>query len=261
MQIFAVMADYPANRAGLKPGDIITAVDGEKLQPFSYGDQIRGEAGTPVTLSVYRPSTTEQLELTITRAEINPANTSWVCLGETIRGFGAAWENHPEVRRWLGCPFTNFRRDEHATRAAVQTFERGWMLWLETDSVANVDPIYVFFADDASYLRFGDEPLTDSHQYAPTPDGFFKVGDRFAKVYWELIGSEGRTRLGRATAEAKDSNGAFQEFINGRMFWAGEADTIYVIYQGYYDFDADGEVTWQQGWASYEDTFEAPEGE
>jgi hypothetical protein len=45
------------------------------------------------------------------------------------------------------------------------------------------------------------------------------------------------------------------------MFWAGEADTIYVIYQGYYDFDNDGEVTWQQGWKSYEDTFEAPADE
>jgi hypothetical protein len=261
-QITAVMAGYPADRAGLKPGDIITAVNDRPVNPFDYvNNEIRGEAGTSVSLRVFRPGSNEELQFTVTRGQINPANTSWACLGSIVRGFGTAWKNHPEVRPLLGCPFTNFRQDEHATAAAVQTFERGWMLWLETDTVANVDPIYIFFEDDGSYLRFGDEPLTDSHQYAPTPDGFFKVGDRFAKVYWELIGSEGRTRLGRATAEARDSKGAFQEFVNGRMFWAGEADTIYVIYQGYYDFDNDGEVTWQQGWKSYEDTFEAGQTE
>jgi PDZ domain-containing protein len=261
-QIFAIMADQPADRAGLKPGDIITAVDGEKVGPFDYvNDKIRGQAGTSVTLSVLRPSTDERLDPPITRAEINPSHISWACLGSIVRGFGTAWDNHPEVRPLLGCPFTNFRQDEHATKAAVQTFEHGWMLWLETDTVANVDPIYIFFADDASYLRFGDQPLTDAHQYASTPDGFAKVGDRFAKVYGELIGPEGQERLGRATAEARDSQGAFQEFVNGRMFWAGEADTIYVIYEGYYDFDGDGEVTWQQGWTSYEDTFEAGSSE
>jgi hypothetical protein len=191
-----------------------------------------------------------------------PVNTDgWLCLGQIVRGFGTAWDNHPEIRPLLGCPFTDFRQGEHATKAAVQTFAQGWMLWLETDSVANVDPIYVFFADDGSYLRFGDQPLADSHKYAPTPYGFSKVGDRFAKVYWELLSLEDRTRLGLATNEAKDSSGAFQEFVNGRMFWAGEADTIYVIYQGYYDFDYDGEVIWRQGWKSYEDTFEAPADE
>ena len=40
------------------------------------------------------------------------------------------------------------------------------------------------------------------------------------------------------------------------MFWAGESDTIYVIYRGYYDFDRDGKDTWEQGWTSFEDKFE-----
>ena len=75
--------------------------------------------------------------------------------------------------------------------------------------------------------------MVNAHSYAPTPDGFYKVGDRFAKVYWEKIGEAGRQRLGNAVNEARDSRGAFQEFRKGRMFWAGEADTIYVIYRGY----------------------------
>lgn len=179
------------------------------------------------------------------------------CAAAPIRGFGQVWKNHPEVRPLLGCPFTNFRRDEHATNAAVQSFERGWMLWLETDTVQNVDPIYIFFADDSSYIRFGDRDLVDAHSYALTPPGFYKVGDRFAKVYREELDWKQRARLGHAINEARDSQGAFQEFENGRMFWSGQADTIYVIYEGHYDFDGDGQFTRLRGWKSYEDTFEA----
>ncbi|MCP4361704.1 MAG: SH3 domain-containing protein, partial [Chloroflexi bacterium] len=105
------------------------------------------------------PSITSQpaQEIGVVEAEqVKPENVAWptpqpvVCAAHPIRGFGAVWDNQPEVRKLLGCAFTNFRRDEHATRAAVQTFEHGWMLWLETDTVANVDPIYVFFEDEGS---------------------------------------------------------------------------------------------------------------
>lgn len=256
--IVSVVEKGPAERYGVKTGDLILAVDGVPTNG-SYGitDSIRGPKGTPVTLTLSRPSTNQTFDLTIIRDEINLSTVSWSCGDEPIRGFGEAWQNHPETHKLLGCPFLNFRQDEHATRAAVQTFEHGWMLWLETDTVANVDPIYVFFEDDGSYIRFGDRPLVDAHSYAPTEAGFYKVGDRFAKLYWEEIGEAGRQRLGRATNEARDSLGAFQEFQNGRMFWAGEADTIYVIYQGNYDLDGDGQLAWKQGWVSYEDTFEA----
>lgn len=252
-------AGLPAYLAGVKAGDMIMKVDGQDVTTLPLSEivnRVRGDEGVAVTLTIFRPSTQETLEISIVRAEIDTQAMTYACSAGPIRGFGTVWQQRPEVRRWLGCPFTDFRQDEHATRAAVQTFEHGWMLWLETDTVANVDPIYVFFEDDGSYIRYGDRELTDAHRYAPTPAGFYKVGDRFAKVYWEELGPEGRTRLGLATNEARDSQGAFQEFQNGRMFWAGESDTIYVIYEGAYDPDGDGQVTQMRGWLSYEDTFE-----
>lgn len=258
-EVAGLWTGQPAERAGLKIGDLLTDLNGHSLSYVSASEaarQLRGEAGSAVTLRVYRPSTGQWLDFTVNRAAFNPATSTLLCGEEPIRGFGTVWRNHPEVRPLLGCTFTNFRQDEHATRAAVQTFEHGWMLWLETDTVLNVDPIYVFFEDDGSYVRYGDQPLTDAHKYAPTDPGFFKVGDRFAKVYGEYLGPQGRARLGRATNEARDSKGAFQEFVNGRMFWAGESDTIYIIYRGYYDFDRDGNYTWEQGWTSFEDKFE-----
>jgi hypothetical protein len=254
----AVYTGYPAHYAGVKADDIILKVDGEDvtgLSLYEVANRIKGEAGSTVQLTLLREETDEVLELPIVRGEITYANISQICK-EPIRGFGKVWREHPEVHPLLGCPFINFRRDEHATRAAAQTFEHGWMLWLETDTVANVDPIYVFYEDDGTYTRYDDRPLADAHSYAPTPGGFYKVGDRFAKIYWEEIGAYGRYRLGYATNEAHDSLGAFQEFENGRMFWAGEADTIYIIYQGYTDSDGDGIAAWTQGWTSFEDTFE-----
>ncbi len=193
-----------------------------------------------------------QLNITRGQWQLYPENLQRV-LHEALRLSG-----HPEVRQWLGCPFSDFRQDEHFTRAAVQTFERGWLLWLETDTVANVDPIYVFYSDNGSFTRYGDRPLADAPQYAPTVAGFYKVGDRFVKIYWEDLTAIDRARLGRATNEARDSEGAFQEFERGRMFWAGQADAIYLIYAGEFDLDGDGQTTWQQLWTSYEDTFEAP---
>lgn len=178
------------------------------------------------------------------------------CAVNPVRGFGTVWHNQPQVQHLLGCPFTTGRRDEHATAAAVQTFERGWMLWLETDTVQNVDPIYVFYETDGGYTRYGDRPLVDAHHYTTTPRGFHKIGDRFAKVYWESLSPTERAKLGWATNEARDSKGAFQEFPNGRMFWSGEADRIYVIYEGHYDFDGDGQTIYQRQWLSYEDLFE-----
>ncbi|MBN1991757.1 MAG: PDZ domain-containing protein, partial [Anaerolineae bacterium] len=253
-----------AHLAGIKQGDVVMKVDGEDVTTLSVYDvvkRIRGAKGTEVVLTIFRPDLNETREFAIIRDVINPDTATYVCGTEPIRGFGKVWREHPEVHDPLGCPFTNFRRDEHATRAAVQTFEHGWMLWLETDTVANVDPIYVFFEDDGTFLRYGDRKLVDAHGYAPTPAGFYKVGDRFAKVYWEEIGEAGRQRLGYATNEARDSLGAFQEFQNGRMFWAGEADTIYVIYRGYMDLDGDGRTSWTQAWTSFEDTFEADPAE
>ncbi len=257
--VYRLVEDGPADAAGVKVNDIITAIDGQAVigsNAWRISENLFGQKGVTVTLTISRSAIAQPITIPVVRAEINEGQAVWTCPQEPIRGFGKVWQEHREARQRLGCTFTNGRRGEHATRAAVQTFEHGWMLWLETDTVANVDPIYVFYADNGSYVRFGDQLLVDAHQYAPTEPGFYKVGDRFAKVYWERISATDRTRLGRATNESVDSLGAFQEFWNGRMFWAGKADTIYVIYNGRYDLDGDDQWVYSQGWLSYKDTFE-----
>lgn len=68
----SVLAGTPAEKAGLKPGDVITAVDGQSTRGWTADDavnHIRGQAGTQVRLAVDRNG--QALTFTITREQIN----------------------------------------------------------------------------------------------------------------------------------------------------------------------------------------------
>lgn len=74
MDIFvvSVFTDSPAERAGLLPGDIITAADGESLlgRGIDYASsKLRGPAGTDVTVTLERDGS--ELEVLITRELIS----------------------------------------------------------------------------------------------------------------------------------------------------------------------------------------------
>ena len=63
----------PAEAAGFRPGDVVLAVDGKSLSGKTLNDTvglIRGQRGTPVTLTVVRQGSTDPIEITVVRAEI-----------------------------------------------------------------------------------------------------------------------------------------------------------------------------------------------
>jgi len=73
LTIVSPMADSPAEKAGLKPGDRIIAVDGEDitdLDPELVIRRVLGPAGTTVTLTVLREGSDEPLDFEVTRAHI-----------------------------------------------------------------------------------------------------------------------------------------------------------------------------------------------
>lgn len=72
--------DSPAQRAGVQPGDVILAVDGEETTGQTLHEiveAIKGPAGTDVTLTLLDPESEEIREVTITRAVINIQNVTW----------------------------------------------------------------------------------------------------------------------------------------------------------------------------------------
>jgi len=75
--------DSPAERAGVRDGDVLLAVDGETISAETPVDdaraRLRGEAGTPVTITISRPPT-PPLDLTIEREEIQVPSVAWRAL-------------------------------------------------------------------------------------------------------------------------------------------------------------------------------------
>ena len=73
LTIVSPMPDSPAEKAGLKPGDQITAVDGEEMTGID-GDlvirRVLGPAGTKVVLTISREGQAETFDVEVTRANI-----------------------------------------------------------------------------------------------------------------------------------------------------------------------------------------------
>jgi len=72
IRVVAPMDGSPAQRAGIRSGDVIVAVDGKPLTPESHDGRgpLRGPPGTEVGVTVVREGEAEPLELRVARAVI-----------------------------------------------------------------------------------------------------------------------------------------------------------------------------------------------
>jgi carboxyl-terminal processing protease len=78
--IMAPMDGSPAQRAGLRPGDIILKVDGQNVADLRLDEvvgRILGPAGTQVTLTILDPKTGSTRDVTLERAKITIDNVTW----------------------------------------------------------------------------------------------------------------------------------------------------------------------------------------
>ncbi len=78
--IVAPLDDTPAKKAGLLANDIIVSIDGQSTADMNVDvavSKIRGQSGTPVTLTIYRSGRDKTFDVTITRAVISVKSVRW----------------------------------------------------------------------------------------------------------------------------------------------------------------------------------------
>lgn len=87
LTIISPMVGSPAEKAGLKPGDVVIAIDGKDMTGIP-GEAVRqkvlGPAGTQVTLTIQRAGTPEPFDVVITRGAIKSSNVIGRMLDEDI---------------------------------------------------------------------------------------------------------------------------------------------------------------------------------
>jgi carboxyl-terminal processing protease len=87
IKVISPIDDTPAEKAGIKSGDFIVSLDGKPVREMSLTDaidQMRGEPGTDIELSIRRNGEKELLEFVLTRAEIKVASVRGEHLGGGI---------------------------------------------------------------------------------------------------------------------------------------------------------------------------------
>lgn len=139
--------DSPAERAEVREGDILLAVDGQTITGETTVDDVRawlhGEVGVSVTLTISRPPTLP-FDLTITRDEIQIPSVTWRVLDQT-----------PDVGYIYVESFTERTGDEISTalQELVQETETyGLILDLRCNTGGLIDPAV---ATASQFLRDG----------------------------------------------------------------------------------------------------------
>jgi carboxyl-terminal processing protease len=75
VKVISPIDDTPAARAGVRPGDVITHLNGQTTQGLTLQDavdQMRGERGTSIRLTIRREGERQPVEITLTRDVIRP---------------------------------------------------------------------------------------------------------------------------------------------------------------------------------------------
>ena len=85
VKVIAPQEDTPAAKAGLKPGDYITHIDGKLLYGSTLDEavaQMRGKPGTKIALTIVRPGRDKPIDVTLTREVIVQRPVKWQIKGD-----------------------------------------------------------------------------------------------------------------------------------------------------------------------------------
>ncbi len=144
LRVISPIKGTPAEEAGMRPGDVIIAVDGVSTKNMSLGEavnEIRGPKGTSVVLSILRQG--QDLDITIVRDVISIPSFSWDLIENDVAHVrlhhfheGMTNEFSELVNSLIGSPakgiILDLRNNPGGSLAVVRSIT-GW--FLERDSV------------------------------------------------------------------------------------------------------------------------------
>ena len=87
MRVVAPMPGTPAARAGLQSGDLIVRFDDQPVQGMALADAVarmRGEPGTPITLTIRRAGQAEDFSVSLVRESIRTQALQWSMEGDVL---------------------------------------------------------------------------------------------------------------------------------------------------------------------------------
>ncbi len=85
--IIQPIENSPAERAGIRPGDLIMKVDGNDMRGVTVDElrlRVRGPKGTSVVLTVLHEGATDPVDITVVRDEIKLPAVSWTMLENRV---------------------------------------------------------------------------------------------------------------------------------------------------------------------------------
>ena len=224
IRVVAPFDDTPAQRAGLRAGDYITAINGVPVDnddDQASPQRLRGKPGSKVLLTVERPGVAEPFELGIVREVI------------ALQSVKARWLEpgfaYFRISAFQGDTGLEFRRQwQSLQQSAAQGTTRGVLIDLRSNPGglinAAVDVADEFLSDVPVVSTKGRNALTDTRYFA-------KAGQRFDGVPVVVLIDAGSASASEILAGALQDNKR-ATIVGSRSFGKGSVQNIFRLDNG-----------------------------
>lgn len=222
LKVIAPIDGTPAAKAGIKPGDLIVAIDGK---PFRVDDgdtsaPLRGPAGTPVTLTIVRAGSPKPIDIEVMRDTIRIASVR----GRMAEpGYGVI-----RISAFQADTAADFERELERLQKEAGGRLKGLLIDLRSNPGGLLSSA-VQIADDllergGIVSTRGRLPITDA-QFSATP------GDRLSGAPVVVLVDAGSASASEVLAGALKDNGRAR-IVGSRTFGKGSVQTLLPLENG-----------------------------